>query len=474
MTDDDLFTGRVRRYAQVSTAMGGLAARLAGERYLGISVDRERHAADLKAALGGIKGPLMKVAQLLATIPDALPKEYVNELVQLQANAPAMGWPFVKRRMAGELGPDWQSRFRHFERAAARAASLGQVHRATALDGAALACKLQYPDMASAVEADLRQLKLAMGLYERYDRAVTTAEIHAEIADRLREELDYEREAAHMRLYGAILKGEPGVAVPRPVPELSTRRLLTMTWLDGAPILDTAKAPTARRNEVALRMFRIWYVPFYHYGVIHGDPHLGNYTVAPNDTVNLLDFGCMRVFRASFVRGVIDLYHALERGDRDLAVSAYRRWGFGELSNEMIDVLNRWALYVYGPLLDDRARRIQEKASGPDGAAVVESVHRDIRRLGGVRPPREFVFMDRAAVGLGSVFLHLKAEINWHRLFHELIEDFDEAALARRQRAALEAAGVPLPTELENPPAAARRPRKAGARRKRPDDPARA
>ena len=82
----------------------------------------------------------------------------------------------------------------------------------TALDGTALACKLQYPDMASAVEADLRQLKLAMGLYERYDRAVTTAEIHAEIADRLREELDYEREAAHMRLYGAILQDEPGVA----------------------------------------------------------------------------------------------------------------------------------------------------------------------------------------------------------------------------------------------------------------------
>ena len=200
-------------------------------------------------------------------------------------------------------------------------------------------------------------------------------------------------------------------------------------------------------------MFRVWYVPFYHYGVIHGDPHLGNYTVAPDASVNLLDFGCVRVFRASFVRGVIDLYHALERGDRDLAVHAYQSWGFGDLSNEMIEVLNRWARFVYGPLLDDRARLIQEKANGAangaDGAAVVESVHRDIRRLGGVRPPREFVFMDRAAVGLGSVFMHLKAEINWHRLFHELIEDFDEAALAARQRAALKAAGVPATAEPE-------------------------
>src|SRR6266581_3838379 len=240
--EDNSLGGRVRRYARVSTAVGGIAARLAGERYLGMKLDRGRHAADLKAALGGIKGPLMKVAQLLATIPDALPDEYVRELIQLQANAPAMGWPFVKRRMMGELGPDWPGRFRSFEHEAARAASLGQVHRATALDGTPLAAKLQYPEMASAVEADLKQLRLAMGLYERYDRTVSTAAIHAEIADRLREELDYQREAAHMRLYREILHDEPGVAVPRPIPELSTRRLLTMTWLDGEPILEIQKA----------------------------------------------------------------------------------------------------------------------------------------------------------------------------------------------------------------------------------------
>jgi predicted unusual protein kinase regulating ubiquinone biosynthesis (AarF/ABC1/UbiB family) len=447
MSDEDSFTGRVRRYAQVGTAVGGLAARLAGERYLGIGIDRERHAADLKAALGGIKGPLMKVAQLLATIPEALPEEYVRELIQLQSNAPAMGAPFVRRRMMGELGPDWQSRFKSFEREAARAASLGQVHRAVALDGTRLACKLQYPEMGSAVEADLRQLRFAMGLYERYDRAVSTAGIVAEIAARLREELDYEREAAHMRLYGLILESETGVAVPVPYAELSTKRLITMTWLDGGPILDIAEAPLEVRNEIALRMFRIWYVPFYYYGVIHGDPHLGNYTVAEDRTVNLLDFGCVRIFPASFVKGVIDLYHALERDDEELAVAAYRSWGFRNLSREMIAVLNRWARFVYGPLLDDRTRPIQERPKGaksePEGPRLVDSVHSDIRRLGGIAPPRTFVFMDRAAVGLGSVFMHLKAEINWHRLFHELIDDFDEAVLADRQLAALTRARVP-------------------------------
>ncbi|MGH6619597.1 MAG: AarF/ABC1/UbiB kinase family protein, partial [Alphaproteobacteria bacterium] len=95
--------------------------------------------------------------------------------------------------------------------------------------------------------------------------------------------------------------------------------------------------------------------------------------------------------------------------------------------------------------MEDRERRIQDSTSGVYGREVAEGVHHELRRLGPVTPPREFVFMDRAAIGLGSVFMHLKAEINWHRLFHDLIDDFDEAALAERQRAALTAAGVPLP-----------------------------
>jgi predicted unusual protein kinase regulating ubiquinone biosynthesis (AarF/ABC1/UbiB family) len=443
MADDDNLGGRVRRYARVSTAMGGLAARLAGERYLGLPIDRARHAADLKAALGGIKGPLMKLAQLLATVPDAIPKEYASELAGLQANAPPMGWPFVRRRLQAELGPDWPRRFKSFEREAARAASLGQVHRAVAHDGTMLACKLQYPDMASAVEADLNQLKLVMSLYERYDRAITTDEIHTEIAERLREELDYKREAAHLRLYRAMLAGVPEVAVPEPFPELSTARLLTMTWLEGTPFLEAVAAPAARRNAIARNMFRAWYVPFYFYGVIHGDPHLGNYTVRADAGINLLDFGCVRVFPPAFVNGVIDLYHALDRDDEALAIHAYESWGFRKLSREMIAVLNRWANFLYAPLLDDRKRRIQEVQTGAYGREVAEDVHREVRRLGGVKPPREFVFMDRAALGLGSVFMHLKAEINWHRLFHELIDDFDVTAMAARQKQALAAATVP-------------------------------
>ncbi len=333
-SEDNRLGGRIRRYARVGTAVGGLAARVVGERYLGLKLDRGQHAAELRAALGGLKGPLMKVAQIMATIPGGLPKEYMQELAQLQANAPAMGWPFVKRRMAAELGPDWQKRFKTFEHQAAHAASLGQVHRAVSHDGRDLACKLQYPDMLSAVEADLGQLKLIFSIYERYDRSISTREIHPEIAARLREELDYEREAKHMALYGLMLKDEANVQVPVVEPKLSTKRLLTMNWLSGEPLLSfiVTHPELEIRNQVALNMFRAWYVPFYYYGVIHGDPHLGNYTVRPDASINLLDFGCVRVFHASFVKGVIDLYHALQNGDRDLAVHAYESWGFKGLN----------------------------------------------------------------------------------------------------------------------------------------------
>jgi predicted unusual protein kinase regulating ubiquinone biosynthesis (AarF/ABC1/UbiB family) len=451
VAEDDNLAGRVRRYARVGAAVGGLAARLAGERYLGVKLDRDRHAADLAAALGGLKGPLMKVAQIMSTIPDALPKEYVAELAQLQADAPSMGWPFVKRRMTSELGPNWQRRFATFEREAAAAASLGQVHRATSHDGRLLACKLQYPDMQSAVEADLKQLRLIFSIYERYDRAIVTKDIHAEIAARLREELDYRQEAKHMGLYGAMLAKEASVEVPEALEDLSTGRLLTMTWLDGMPLIPFIKAhgDAEIRNRVAYNMFRTWYVPFYFYGVIHGDPHLGNYTLKPDGSVNLLDFGCVRIFGASFVQGVIDLYHALMNDDRDLAVHAYESWGFQNLNKETIAVLNRWAGFVYGPLMEDRSRRIQEKSSGVYGREVAESVHADLRKLGPVKPPREFVFMDRAAIGLGSVFLHLGAEINWHRLFRELIEGFDRGALERRQKKLLKQFGLRPPTERQ-------------------------
>ena len=442
--------GQVSRLARTTTAVGGIAARVAGARLFGSAGQKGVEAAELKAILGGLKGPLMKVAQFAATIPDALPAEYAAELAQLQANAPPMGFNFVRRRMASELGADWQKHFAEFGREAAAAASLGQVHRARLADGARAACKLQYPDMASVVEADLRQLRLAMALYKRMDNAIDQEEIFKELSVRLREELDYRREAAQMRLYGLMLANEPSVRVPVPVERLCTARLLTMSWLDGRPLLQVLDEdpPQEERNRIAEALFKAWYVPLYRYGVIHGDPHPGNYQVRGRDApdggdLNLLDFGVIRVFQPHFIAGVIGLYEAVRDKDSDKARHAYETWGFRGLSREAMDVLNLWAEFLYEPLLEDRVRAIQSSDDPDYGRRVVEKVHQGLRRVGGVKPPREFVLMDRAAIGLGSVFLRLRAQLNWHRLFHALIADFSTTGLAARQAAALATARVP-------------------------------
>jgi len=447
MAEQSTFGGRLARVAKVGVNLGGFAAGAAAARAGGRPLDDPRNAAELKRVLGELKGPLMKLAQILGNIPDAVPPEFARQLSELQANAPPMGQGFVRRRMAGELGPDWRSRFVDFTPEAVSAASLGQVHKATLPGGETVAVKLQYPDMASAVEADLGQLDLMLALFRRVDGSIDTSEIRDELAARLREELDYARELKHLLLYRQMLAGEAHVRVPRPIPELSTPRLLTMEWLDGTRLLDWRDAPAEVRNRIAEALFLAWYRPFYRVGVIHGDPHLGNYTVAAADAdravVNLLDFGCVRIFPPAFIQGVNELYRAIEADDDDRAAHAFEMWGFRGLTREIRDVLLIWARFLYGPLLDDRVRPIDlDGRPGEYGRATAYRVHQELKKLGSVTIPAEFVFMDRAAIGLGGVFIQLGAELNWHRLFRQLMDDFSVEAVAARQSAALAEAGL--------------------------------
>ncbi len=454
MKDDEAnrFSARAARYARVGANVGGVAARIAGARLLGAR--DPGNAAALAQALGGLKGPMMKVAQMMATIPDLLPPDYAEELQKLQCDAPAMGAAFVKRRMQAELGPDWLSRFGAFDYRPAAAASLGQVHRAVAEDGAALACKLQYPDMRSAVEADLNQLDALFALHRRMNPIIDTREITKEIADRVREELDYDREAKHADLYQRILAESEDIRVPRARPELSTGRLLTMDWLEGEKLLAFKQADETARNRIATAIFKAWWLPFSRFGVIHGDPHLGNYTVFTEPDafektrreargINLLDYGCVRIFSPKFVGGVVDLYEGLLSNDFARTMHAYETWGFQGLTKELAEILNIWARFIYGPLLDDRVRTIADGvAPGHYGRKEAFHVHQALKRKGPVRVPREFVFMDRAAIGLGGAFLHLDARLNFHRLFNETIGAFSREALSDRQSAALAAVGL--------------------------------
>jgi predicted unusual protein kinase regulating ubiquinone biosynthesis (AarF/ABC1/UbiB family) len=227
--------------------------------------------------------------------------------------------------------------------------------------------------------------------------------------------------------------------------------LLTLDWLEGTRLLEHKDDALGVRNRLATALFTAWWFPFSRFGVIHGDPHLGNYTVfdVPGGGrrqaggINLLDYGCIRIFPPKFVGGVVDLYRGLLTGDDDLVVHAYETWGFKRITRELIDVLNIWARFIYGPLLDDRVRSLADGIKPGDyGRRQAFEVHRALKAKGPVTVPREFVFMDRAAIGLGGVFLHLRAELNFYRLFNEAIEDFSIAKVTARQQAALAAAGL--------------------------------
>ncbi len=433
MSDEgDSFGGRLGRYARVGTSVGGLAVKLAGQRYLGFGLDRDKHAGELKAALGGLKGPLMKAAQLLATIPMRcrrnMPASWRNcrptrrPWVGLRAPPHGVG---TRARLAGQV--------RALRQGGVVRCSLGQVHRATLLDGREVAAKLQYPDMSSALEADLNSSSSCFAIGQRFDPAIRTDEIHAEITNRLREELDYRREAKHAALYRHMLRDEAQVHVPGVVASHSTERLLTMEWLNGAPLLDWKTRSQEERDALAIAMFRAWYVPFYFYGAIHGDPHLGNYSVRPDGSVNLMDFGCIRIFPPRFVRGSIELYRAPDdrrRGARPSRLRGLGLYGTQQGDDRDPEPLGRVPLRA----ADGRSPAPPHEGMADGyGREMAQNVFGELRKMGGVRPPREFVFMDRAAIGLGSVFIHLRASINWHQLFEGLIDGFDVDALTQRQ-----------------------------------------
>ena len=221
--------------------------------------------------------------------------------------------------------------------------------------------------------------------YERADKAISTKSIHKELSARLSEELDYNREASNIKLYSAILESESSVNVPEVIEDLSTKRLLTMTWLQGEKLTKWLEQdPNLKsRNNVAINMFKAWYIPFYFYGVIHGDPHLGNYSITKNENINLLDFGSIRFFNPTFVEGVIVLYKALKTKNSKLAEEAYFKWGFGNLNKEMIEILSLWAEFLYAPLLNDSSEPISQLRDGKEGREVASKVHQELKNIGG-------------------------------------------------------------------------------------------
>jgi len=273
---------------------------------------------------------MMKIAQFLSTVPDALPPEIAKELATLQANAPPMGWPFVRRRMMSELGPAWESKFKSFEREAAAAASLGQVHRGTLISGERVAVKVQRPGLREQITLDLyivRQIAAWLNRNVRLIRSDLVALID-ELGRRVFEEMDYLNEAANAEKFARLHSHNPRIAVPRIFHHATSRRVLTMEWIDGVKLTNLAAVRQlgVDPDDMVNVGVNCSLQQLLEHGFFHADPHPGNLLALADGRLAYLDFGMMsevsRESRTGLIQAVV---HLVNRN-------------FGKLSNDFVSL----------------------------------------------------------------------------------------------------------------------------------------
>lgn len=373
--------------------------------------------------IGQLKGPLQKVAQLTAMLPDVLPPAIGNILQELCMHAPAMEWSFVRRRLIAELGPRWQDSFETFEQHASFSASLGQVHKASLFDGTKVACKIQYPGMDNVLKTDFTHIEWLCRFYERFGKALDTQLFQNELKERLWEEIDYLREGAHLRWFAHFFRNEPSICVPTPISALSTKRVLTMSWLEGHPLTETSDLRQDHRDRLGELIFKAWFHPFCQAGVLHGDPHIGNMSWT-TDHLNLLDFGCVRIFSPSFIQNFFKLYKGMLHENQEEQIEAYAQWGFHPLTKEVLGALTTWSSFLLKPFLTQKHCTLDELSSPQEGSKIALSLHQIFAEQGGVTVPQEFLIFDRVAVIVGSALMRIKARASWQQLLHNAIDLF--------------------------------------------------
>jgi predicted unusual protein kinase regulating ubiquinone biosynthesis (AarF/ABC1/UbiB family) len=379
---------------------------------------------ELYQKLGNLKGVYMKVAQFLATVPGTLPDSVAHYLLSLQSHAPPMGGNFVKRRMEMELGENWEKRFSFFDYTPRFAASLGQIHYAITKNGKEVACKLQYPNMKKMIQQDFSSIDFLTKIYQRFFLSINPENILEEMRERLEEELDYKNEAYNLVFFKKIFDHISFVKIPDVIDDFGTSKLLVMEWINGQSPLSVKSL--SNKNEWVKKLFYSWYYPFYAHNVLHGDPHPGNYifsTQHGEEKVNLVDFGCVKHFTPEVVDGTLSLYFGLLHHNNDWIIQGYERIGFTNLNTALITVLNEWAQLLYGPILDHSIRPMQKNHSGENAVYLAKKIHQKLHALGGVNPPKAFVMLDRAAVGIGAICMHLEISTNWFLLFGQCLRD---------------------------------------------------
>lgn len=382
-----------------------------------------RSAEDVARTLGDMKGAMMKLGQVMSMMTGVLPEGVAAQLATLQANAPPMAYNLVEQVFLGDRGRPPAALFRHFEREPFAAASIGQVHRATLRDGRRVAVKVQYPGVGEAIQHDLANFRLLLGLAGRTAPRLDAGAMLDEMAAGIGGELDYLREAQSQQRFRDLFEGHAFVRIPRVVHELTSPHVLVQEYLEGKPFADAAALSQRERDHIGECVFRFAFGSFYRHGLFNGDPHAGNYLLLPGGGVGFVDFGCVAEFPVATVDRFKGLIDALLEADLE-------RW---RRSSEEVGILHRDAPFTtadlyehmrwfWAPILEDDVTFTPELAA--------EMIRRNTQTTGEggrinrhLNVPAGMVYLTRINFGLAGLLGSLRARGPWRAIVREYVYD---------------------------------------------------
>ncbi|MBI2964543.1 MAG: AarF/ABC1/UbiB kinase family protein [Deltaproteobacteria bacterium] len=366
----------------------------------------------------------MKMTQILSMRDDLFPAEAIDVLSVVQSSVPPMDHDLIRRRIEKELGAAPEKLFARFEPEAFAAASLGQVHRATLRSGEEVVVKIQYPGVERTVKSDLQNAKAliqALKLVARdvmRNRDMDYRGIYEELKSRMEEELDYQLEAANIELFQQLYADDPEIVIPRVVAERTTRRVITLGFIEGYKIRDVL-APgvdPSLKDWAVLKLYEITWQQLLCFGVVHVDPHPGNYLVTHHPKLGILDFGCVRVLPPDLRDAYRDLNRALLEDDRRLMRDSLLRLDFLNPDDDprpMREILRR----LFAPLLVDRKVDPREYKSMEELSVAVQ---RGLQ-AGYWKAPPHRVFLDRVLLGIDGYLKLAGTVANWHRIYKKWV-----------------------------------------------------
>jgi predicted unusual protein kinase regulating ubiquinone biosynthesis (AarF/ABC1/UbiB family) len=431
--------GRIRRSAKLGSVVGVQGARYAGTKATNVARSEEggrekleqRHletAIKMVGALGQMKGAAMKLGQFASFIDtEFIPEEYreiyQEQLAKLRTDAPSMPWEKVERMLDEEYdGEPLDELFAEFEHEAFAAASIGQVHRATLLDGRAVAVKVQYPGIAEAMDADLRNAGTMVRLARALAPGLDAKAIADEIRERVMEELDYEYEAQNQRSFSRAYREHPFIYVPEVITRLSRRRVLVTEFVEGIGFEEIKELPHEDRSRFGEIVFRGSLGSTFHLQHFNADPHPGNYLLMDDGRVAFLDFGMTKKLDNEQIALQQRAFDAASRDDPDAFRAALVDLGFVKNPSKLdAERLMEHMMAVGGWYIEDReieisARRVMKIIESTNDP---RSEYFDLMRRESL--PADELMGRRMEIGVVAVLGQLRAKRNWHRIMREWV-----------------------------------------------------